>query len=869
MIHLEADSHPESIHYLSGAIELAEDMQSTTEMLTRTFTYPNDPYYGELKVTRAMLREMVSNFEAGVYGQEIPINLAHDDSHGAAGFIRKVFIKSGNKLMADIDWEPLGLDAIKNKGFRYFSIEFQENYEDPEKEEKHGSVLMGAALTIRPRVKHLDPVKPENLSLSYSDDEPRYILSNHAQIKLSEEITTMWKKIRAKLEADLKSKGLSEGHINSMLLAFDEKSKAMTEESQATALAEALTTAAVNLSEALQSGDAAGDQPLNINVNLGEGNQAGMSEADVRQLMETMQTKAAEDAAQLAEKLNSNVKKFTDKLEASESYKALSEEHQTTLLSTKEMISADMTEEQITALADQQITVATQLSVATQLAQQGFNQPGAAGRVHISVDESNSIKELQEKVDKRLGIAELSDTERFSAHYGKLPARVKNLTDKVLAAFDAERGSRLMQDVKHMAGGTGIISDVAVPAVFERTVIREVLYSMNMLNFVDIDSASFAATIDLPYSYRDIAAAGKGNTRVYERQAIKKAGVIQTSEEARPIPQKLAFEVSDELRYLTADSIYNWDAVAENTRNVIRIIREDTEQIVGNELLHSCLEFGAVAVAAENLELQADDAVNVLVLANFPIVRPRQAYNLKGEAVGNPTNPITVNYDGAEVTEYDGTGEQAAGTYYSLDYDLGEIRLVDEAGAVQVPADGTAYTIDYSYATNVYAFDTDLGGKEAEVHWNDFLYRYGLRKALIKDQRFYMPNMGLMSETYKVAVEQAKTFAANYSKPGTDLNADGDLGKIKGIPNFSHTAPGLEIGDRYALIGERNQTRFRMMKAWAMGELENTRNDDGDFIGSKEAYGDQFIVVHTPTQLKAATTSIMQYSASARVARTV
>lgn len=58
-----------------------------------------------------------------------------------------------------------------------------------------------------------------------------------------------------------------------------------------------------------------------------------------------------------------------------------------------------------------------------------------------------------------------------------------------------------------------------------------------------------------------------------------------------------------------------------------------------------------------------------------------------------------------------------------------------------------------------------------------------------------------------------------------------------------------------------------MLKPWVMGSLENQRDSNGRFTGMKEAYGDQFIVVHTPTQLKAAYTSIVLYSATARVAR--
>jgi len=154
-----------------------------------------------------------------------------------------------------------------------------------------------------------------------------------------------------------------------------------------------------------------------------------------------------------------------------------------------------------------------------------------------------------------------------------------------------------------------------------------------------------------------------------------------------------------------------------------------------------------------------------------------------------------------------------------------------------------------------------------EKKWNDFLYRYGLRKALITDQRFHRADLGIMSTTFMTSVERADTFTASFSRAGTDLTADGDLGRIKGIPNFSPTAPGLHIGDRYSVIGERNTTRFRMLKPWMMGELENSRDSNGNFTGKKEAYGDQFVVCHTPTQLKRATTSLLQYSAAARVAR--
>jgi hypothetical protein len=218
-------------------------------------------------------------------------------------------------------------------------------------------------------------------------------------------------------------------------------------------------------------------------------------------------------------------------------------------------------------------------------------------------------------------------------------------------------------------------------------------------------------------------------------------------------------------------------------------------------------------------------------------------------------------------SEYDGTNTQAAGTYYVLNYNLGEVYFVSELGAIVTPPNATPLTVGYSYTTNVHKFDTDLGSLAVDAKWDDFLYRYAQRKAVIKSQRYFMPNFGLMSASVMAMVEQARQFGANAKRNGTDLLADGSLGRVKDVPNFETAAPGLWMGDQRVIIGERGQTRFRMMRPWSMGKLENQRDANGRFTGKKEAYGDQFIVLHTPTQLKAALTSIVLYSATGRVNR--
>ena len=304
-----------------------------------------------------------------------------------------------------------------------------------------------------------------------------------------------------------------------------------------------------------------------------------------------------------------------------------------------------------------------------------------------------------------------------------------------------------MSECKQLSGGTGVVSDSSIPAVYERTVIREALYRMQALELVDAGEQAFGPSVSIPYSYRDPTAASRLDTRSYEGQGIQRAGVIQTSETAYPIPQKLAFLVSDELRYMASASTIQWDAVRENANNAARIVAEDTDRLLLNSMLRASDEYTAVAVANENIAAAFDSAKTIFPLAHFPVVRPHAIYDLQASQVGNATNPVTVTYDSIARSEYDGTGTQAAGIYYVVNYNLGEILFVDESGAEIAPANGVGCTVSYSYATNVYAFNTDLGTALAEDHWNNFLYRYGLRKAAIEDDRYYMANFGLMSGT--------------------------------------------------------------------------------------------------------------------------
>jgi len=204
-----------------------------------------------------------------------------------------------------------------------------------------------------------------------------------------------------------------------------------------------------------------------------------------------------------------------------------------------------------------------------------------------------------------------------------------------------------------------------------------------------------------------------------------------------------------------------------------------------------------------------------------------------------------------------------------MDYNMGEIRFVNELGVLQLPTSGWVLTVAYTYTLNVAKQNLDVGVSPDTISmvYDRALTTIGARKVVIENDRFYTANMLLMSGAVDNALGQATTFTANSSRPGTGLGPDGSVATIKGVPAFNTRAPGLWTGDVRLVVGERGNTRFRMMRPFSMNVPEEARDSNGLFVGAKENYGEQFIVVHTPTQRKNANTSLVLFSSTARVAR--
>lgn len=846
---------PGRVRFLSQAIELADGQKQTWVTVTRTGDF-SDPRYGNFSITPVMLAQMVSNFDKQVAGQDIFVDVAHKHSDGAAAKVLKLTVEAG-KLRALVEWTPFGIDAVQNRGFRYFSAEFHENWADNEQGAAQGCVLLGAALTIRPVIKHLDPVQLATPDLDDDHAAPaRYLISQNLLKQLTD--TDMNKYLKL-LSIALLSIGFTDvtGKPFTDLLTLQ---LAALNDDDAKCLA-AVDGVKATATAAMVQIKAAGGDPKHVTIQL-----AAPETVDVAGAVE--KALAARDTAlataktslEAKHKLLSDTIAAGDKTLTPEGVKKFSDDY-------APMINATSTDEQVKHLADLAIKQAQQLSAAEKLVGLGYNP--ASGSVRISVDSSNSIKALQATIDTRLGLTE-KDARRFDRTGGTLLAANREFAEKALAQFDAEHGQRLDREHKALAAGTGSISDVAVPAIAERTVLREALYNLNSLNFVNVGTAPFANVITIPYSYRDLSAAGMSALRRYEAQAIRRAGVVQTTEEARPIPQKLAFLISSELQLLMGASAIDFDPISENIRNIIRIVGEDTEAINMNEIVNAADEY-SVATITDTLTAQVQGTNTVFVTTKFPVVKPRKVYDLKGNQVGATVNPIVVTLNAVARAEYvlpaDGSA-LGAGTYYIMDYNLGELRFVTEAGVPVVPTAAWVLTVAYSYSNNRSMFDTDAVAAESiGDRYDRLLVAIGNRKVVVGTDRYYDPNMVLMSNAIDNALSQATSFTANGARNGNGLNADGSVGITKGMGTFNPKAPGLQLADTRIIVGERGNTRFRMVKPFAMNPIEQARDANGKFTDQRESFGTQFVVSHTPTQIKGSSSSIILFSTAGRVAR--
>lgn len=840
IIRLEAAPEAGLRRFLSELPALPDGEKKTTWVtLTRTGTF-TDPRYGTFDINRTLLQEMVVNFDKKTYGQEIFLDVAHQPNDGAAANILKLSVE-GDRLRALVEWTPYGMDAVKKRGFRYLSAEYHENWTDNEAGNAHGCVLLGAGLVTRPCIKRLDPVQ---LSEAGGGDAP-VLLHPTLKSQLLKEHEMKFTELLKKLQEKLAGLKLSEAVIADIAKAASKALESVEDEGIAKSLCEGFADAGKALAAQI------GDKPAVIQLSMPAPGQVDVAGAVAKAL-------ADRDAAtkKLAEDLESNRKALTEQIGAAA---GLDEDLKKSLTeSASGLITPEMSTDQVKRLGEAMISQGNQIAAAKKLSGLGFR---VSGRAHIEVPDE-SPKKLTEMVH-----AALKQTSAYANGFLRLPEKDSPHVTRILSEFDAIHGQQLHNELKLLSGGTANTGDYYMPAAIQREVIRVALSDLNVLQLANVNTDPGAtATTEIPYEVRPAAALANDGI-VYEGQGIPRYQTSTGHETAFLTPMKLGALWSNELAFFTRNGPVNWDAVSENLTANARLMNELVAKRIANELQRASDAFNAIAVSAENITSQFDGSKSTFKTANFPVVRPFQARDLKGNAVGSAVNPIAVVIAGTAIQPWDGTGKQAAGTYYRvLNWNLGYFQVVDKDGNPVTPAGSGTNTVAYSRATNVLKVDLDIaGGSTYEKQLNKLLQAVGARKAMLGSQRYVSTDFLLMSPALNDTITNAEQFEESHAKNGTTLSVVGDLQTIKGVPAVGTNQPGIDLGDERIILGRRGLVNYTVAKPWSInGAPFEVVDANGNATGQKQVYGEEYNVIRVPGPVSGYLTSILAYSATNR-----
>lgn len=114
------------------------------------------PIYGTIDITPDRAKNFSDGVNTKVRGIDLSINYVHDNNNVAAGWVKKAESRSDGVWLL-VEFTPDATIKVKNKEWRYFSSEFEDEWADP-KGVKHKDVMFGGALTNRPFMKNLVPI---------------------------------------------------------------------------------------------------------------------------------------------------------------------------------------------------------------------------------------------------------------------------------------------------------------------------------------------------------------------------------------------------------------------------------------------------------------------------------------------------------------------------------------------------------------------------------------------------------------------------------------------------------------------------------------------------------------------------------------
>jgi hypothetical protein len=791
-----------------------------------TFHHPS---YGTFDITQQTFDDMLRNYAAGTYGQKIFVDVAHKPDDGAAAEITRLY-QDGKWLKGDIVLTTFGRQSITERQYIYLSVDYTDNWKHTESGTDVGAVLFGAGLTIRPFIKGQPGIALAEPTLSGTE----------ANMKHRNQFI--------KYLADIKC---SDALVKALTEQYDAQAKVLTDDAAKEALLKQLSAIATEAVKMLAEKPDA--QVIQLQMPAPSAGAAGMTAADVEKLLNDRETSRQLAAADVAKKLSDNKAAFS-KLLADAA--GLSDDTRKLLATAGELITGDMTADQITRLAEHQITVGNQMEVSKQLSGMGFTVYGSP---HITVDETNNIKTLSETVKKAL-----KETNAYGDRRLSLADEPTNLrfVNRVLSEFDRVYAYALQQEHRILSGSPTNMNSAFLPASFQREVIREALADLNILQLVrtNIDPSA-TTTTQIPYEVLTSASSIPNGGMVTEGNEIPFAGAGIKNETAYVRAMKLALKVTNEIMHFTQSSGVNWNAWGENIASNARIMRELIHLRIANEIQRSSDTYMAVAVSNEAFTASANGLIKT---ALFPIVRPHQDYDLQGNAINLPECPLTITISGTAIKFYTGDPQLTAGTYWKFsNINLGYIQLVNQLGAVAGAA--ATGTISYYNPTNLIKFDLNPAtGVDYRKNLNNLLSAVGDQKAMLSSQRYSRPEYALMSSMLNNEASKAEQFVMEFKRQGTNDTISGDLESIKGLPSFDCNAPGMDLGDQRILLGQRGLTGYTIIKPYSVGVPFEAVGVNGRPTGEKVAYGEEYNALYTPKAVRQRYTSVLVYNSTTR-----
>jgi len=117
------------------------------------------PQYGTIAVTPERVKQYVDNVKNNVRMQQLDIDYDHKQYGGdAAGWVKDAADRGNDGLWLLVDFTKKAFQSIKDKAYRYFSAEFDDEWTNPKDGVTYKNVIFGGALTNRPFLKDIMPI---------------------------------------------------------------------------------------------------------------------------------------------------------------------------------------------------------------------------------------------------------------------------------------------------------------------------------------------------------------------------------------------------------------------------------------------------------------------------------------------------------------------------------------------------------------------------------------------------------------------------------------------------------------------------------------------------------------------------------------